>query len=188
MRLIDEYRKEKRRRDFSSDESDDDPFHNKSTAFGFNARNRFNATPASSTIKADSIAGRSRASTIKGTGGPVNISAAGGGKGANATPSAAGEQEFSEDVGGVEEYHTRLKELWNKRTQLMKTKKKPKKKGGSKRNRGVRSALRKTQTSMDETATAWDDDKTSFMTTQEMDHKEKEAMMFGLIDDTIKLQ
>ena len=143
MRLIDEYRKEKRRRDFSSDESDDDPFHNKSTAFGFNAtRNRFNATPASSTIKADSIAGRSRASTIKGTGGPVNISAAGG-KGANATPSAAGDQEFTEDVGGVEEYHARLKELWNKRTQLMKTKKKPKKKPGKGKNR-VRSALRKT--------------------------------------------
>ena len=173
MRLIDEYRKEKRRRDFSSDESDDDPFHNKSTAFGFNAtRNRFNATPASSTIKADSIAGRSRASTIKGTGGPVNISAAGG-KGANATPSAAGDQEFTEDVGGVEEYHARLKELWNKRTQLMKTKKKPKKKPGKGKNR-VRSALRKTQTSMDETATVWDDDKTSFMTTQELGQKDQE--------------
>ena len=64
LRLMDEYRKEKRRRDFSSDESDDDPF--KTPAFGYNAtRNRFNATPASSTIKADSIAGRSRASTIK---------------------------------------------------------------------------------------------------------------------------
>ena len=66
MSLIEEFRKEKRRRDLSSDESDDDPFHNKSTAFGFGAaRNRLNATPASSTIKADSIAGRSRASTIK---------------------------------------------------------------------------------------------------------------------------
>jgi len=164
LSLIEEFRKEKRRRDLSSDESDDDPFHNKSTAFGFGAaRNRLNATPASSTIKADSIAGRSRASTIKGAGGPLNISASGG-KAGGAVPTPAGEQEFTEDVGGVDEYHSQLKELWNKRTQLMKMKKKKSKK---KRNRGVRSALKKTQTSMYETETAFDD-KTSFMTTQDM--------------------
>lgn len=140
----------------SSDESDDDPFHNKST-FGFGAaRNRLNATPASSTIKADSIAGRSRASTIKGAGGPLNINA-GGGK-AGAAPTPAGEQEFTEDVGGVDEYQAQLKVLWNKRTQLMKMKKKKTKK---RKNRGPRSALKKTQTSMYETETAYDD-RTSF--------------------------
>lgn len=128
LHLMEEVRKDKRRRDLSSDESDDDVFHNKSTAFGFNAtRNRFNATPASSTIKADSIAGRSRASTIRGGGGPVNINATGKG----ATPTPGGELEFTEDVGGVEEYQSKLKELWDKRTQLMKTKKK--KKGGRQR-------------------------------------------------------
>ena len=52
----------------------------------------------------------------------MNINAAAGGKGA--TPAPGGEQEFTEDVGGVEEYQSRLKELWNKRTQLMKAKKK----------------------------------------------------------------
>jgi len=56
----------------------------------------------------------------------VNISA-GGAKGAQSvTP--AGEQEFTEDVGGVDEYQTLLKELWSKRTQLMKVSKKKKKK------------------------------------------------------------
>lgn len=112
LRLIDEYRKEKRRRDFSSsDEDDSDPFHNKSTGFNF-SRAKFNATPASSTIRADSVAGRSRASTIKGGQGPVSITA--GGKGA--PPSTPGEIEFTEDVGGIDEYHSRLKDLWSKRT------------------------------------------------------------------------
>ena len=137
LRLIDEYRKEKRRRDFSSSDDDDDPFHNKSS-FGFGmsaARNRLNATPGSSSIAAGSIAGRSRTSTIKGNAGPVNISAAGG---KSVTP--AGEQEFTEEVGDCEEYKLRLKELWTKRTQLMKVTKKKKKK-----KRGVRSALKKTQ-------------------------------------------
>lgn len=73
----------------------------------------------------------------------MNINAAAGGKGA--TPAPGGEQEFTEDVGGVEEYQSRLKELWNKRTQLMKAKKKKGKKGS--RNRNRRSALRKTGTS-----------------------------------------
>ena len=91
----------------------------------------------------------------------MNISAAGG-KGA-ATPTPAGEQEFTEDVGGVDEYQARLKTLWNKRTQLMKTKKK-KKKG----RKGVRSALKKTATSYQDNETNFDDDKTSFMTTQEL--------------------
>ena len=156
--MIDEYRKEKRRRDLSdSEDEDDDPFHNRSTAFGA-TRGRFNATPASSAIGGGSIAGRSRASTIKGTGGPVNISAAGGKGGVS--PSPAGEQEFTEDVGGVDEYQSRLKTLWNKRTQLMKTKKKKKK------GKKGRSALKnKTAASNYETETAWDDDKTSFMTT-----------------------
>jgi len=97
--LIDEYQKEKRRKDLnSSDDDDDDPFHTKSVGFG---RGRLNATPASSTIKADSIAGRSRASTIK-VGGPLNASA--GGKGGNLSVTPVGEQEFTEDVGGVDEY------------------------------------------------------------------------------------
>lgn len=100
--LIDEYRKEKRRRDFSSSDEDDDPFHIKSQNFGFSAgRNRLNATPASSTVRADSVAGRSRASTIKTAGGPVNISAMGGKGGAGSTPN---EQEFTEEIGGVDEY------------------------------------------------------------------------------------
>ena len=76
LRLIDEYRKEKRRREFSdSDDDEDDPFHNKSGGFGFGASRRLNATPASSTIRADSVAGRSRASAAPGGGGPVNVSA-----------------------------------------------------------------------------------------------------------------
>lgn len=176
LRLIDEYRKEKRRRDFSSsDEDDSDPFQNKSPGLGF-SRARFNATPASSTIKADSIAGRSRASTIKGGQGPVSISA--GGKAAPA--STPGEMEFQEDVGGIDEYHTRLKELWAKRTQLMKVTKKR----GKKKKRG-RSALKRTTTSAFETETNWDDDKTSFMTTNEL--AQNQDFMVGLIDDTIKL-
>lgn len=63
LKLMDEYRKEKRRRDFSDSEDDDDPFHNKSTGFNFSGVGRKNlnaATPTS--IKADSIAGRSKAS------------------------------------------------------------------------------------------------------------------------------
>ena len=74
LRLIDEFRKEKRRREFSdSEDDDDDPFQNKS-GFGFNASRRLNATP-SSTIRADSVAGRSRASAAPGGGGPVNVTA-----------------------------------------------------------------------------------------------------------------
>ncbi len=62
----------------SSDEDDDDIFHNKSTGFGFGGtRNRLNATPASSTVRADSVAGRSRTSMSK-AGGPINIQASGG--------------------------------------------------------------------------------------------------------------
>lgn len=118
LRLIEEYRKEKRRRDLSSSDDDDDPFHNRgASGFGFSATRGRNATPASSTVRADSVAGRSRASTIKGGGGPLNISATGGRGGANASP--AGEQEFTEELGGVEEYRTQLKDLWTKRTQLM---------------------------------------------------------------------
>jgi len=158
LRLIDEYRKEKRRKDFSSSDDDEDPFHNKSSGFAMSATRRLNATPASSTVRADSIAGRSRASTIKG-GGPANANATGGGKGAMQASSTPGEQEFTENVGDIAEYHARLKELWSKRTQLMKVKKKKKKKG-----RG-RSALKKTTgASNAETETNWDDDKTSFMT------------------------
>mmetsp|Transcript_33748 Transcript_33748/g.44525 ORF Transcript_33748/g.44525 Transcript_33748/m.44525 type:complete len:148 (-) Transcript_33748:1356-1799(-) len=135
LKIIDEYRKEKRRRDFSDSEDDDDPFHNKSSGFGFSgcARNRLNATPTS--IRADSIAGRSRASG-KGAPGPVNIQAGAGGKNAQ-QPAGGAEQEFTEFVGDVPEFHARLKELWTKRTQLMKVKKKKKKKA-----RG-RSALKK---------------------------------------------
>lgn len=177
LRLIDEYRKEKRRRDFSSsDEDDSDPFHNKSTGFAF-SRNRMNATPASSTIKADSIAGRSRASTIKGGQGPVSINAGGKGGVSSSTP---GDLEFTEDVGGVDEYHARLKDLWHKRTQLMKVTKKRNKRGKKK----GRSALKKA-TSVFETETNWDDDKTSFMTTNEL--AQNQEFMVGLIDDTIKL-
>ena len=62
-------------------------------------------------------------------------------------------------MGGVDEYHSRLKELWAKRTQLMKVKGKKKKKKGRKR-----SALKKA----DDTETNWDDDKTSFMTMGEL--------------------
>ena len=176
LRLIDEYRKEKRRRDFSSsDEDDSDPFHIKQSGFNF-SRQKFNATPASSTVRADSVAGKSRASTIKGGQGPVNISAGGKG-GASATPN---ELEFTEDVGGVEEYQTCLKELWSKRTALMQLKKKKKK--GKRRGK---SALKKASTSMYETETNWDDDKTSFMTTNELANNQE--MMKELIDDTIKL-
>ena len=170
MKIIEEVRKEKRRRDLSDDSDDDNPFHNTSTAFG---RGRLNATPASSTIRGDnSIAGRSRTSTIKGGAGPVNIT---GGK-AGAT-TAGNEQEFTEDVGGVEAYQTNLKEIWSKRTQLMKvTKKKKKKKKG-------RSALRKTNTaSAYETETAWDDDKTSFMTMNEIAENKE---FLGLFDDKL---
>ena len=46
--------------------------------------------------------------------------------------------------------------------------------------------MRKTTTSMAETETAWDDDKTSFMTTAELANNQE--FMVGLIDDTIKLQ
>ena len=176
MRLIDEYRKAQRRKDFSSDEDDDDIFHNKSQGFGFSAtRNKMNATPASSTIRADSVAGRSRTSTIKG-GGPLNISAGGKGNASVATP---GDAEFMEEIGDSPEYKLRLKELWSKRTQLMKVKKKKKKK-----SRG-RSALKKTGNSLIETETAWDD-ATSAMTYGEI--KQNEDFMVGLIDDTIKLQ
>ena len=160
--MVDEYRKSKRRRDFSSSDDDDDPFRNQSTGFGFSAmggRNRLNATP-SSTIRADSVAGKSRASTIKGGTAPQNANASGG-KAASVTQ---GEQEFTEFVGDVPEYHTRLKELWSKRTHLMKTKKKK----GKKRSR--RSALKKSVSGTNnyETETNWDDDKTSFMTTAEL--------------------
>jgi len=95
LKIIEEVRKEKRRRDLDSDNSDDEnPFHNTSTAFG---RGRFNATPASSTIRGDtSAAGRSRTSTVKGGAAPVNIT---GGKAGAAT---GGEAEFTEDVGGIE--------------------------------------------------------------------------------------
>ena len=141
-------------------------------------RGRLNATPASSTVRADSVAGRSRASTIKGPGGPLNISAVGGKGGTAATP--GGEQEFTEYVGGVEEYESRLKQLWQKRTALMKVKKKKKPK------RKQKSALRRNQTSMVETETNWDDDKTSFMTTAEL--AQNQDFFVGLIDDTIKLQ
>lgn len=85
---MDEYRKAKRRKDFSDSEDDEDPFHNKSTGFGFGspAKNRgLNATPTS--IRADSITGKSRAtSTTKaGAGGAMNVpGAAGGGKGQQA--------------------------------------------------------------------------------------------------------
>lgn len=113
LRLIDEYKKAQRRKDFSSDEDDDDIFHNKSQGFGFSAtRNKMNATPASSTIRADSVAGRSRTSTIKG-GGPLNISAGGKGNASVATP---GDAEFNEEIGDSPEYKLRLKELWSKRT------------------------------------------------------------------------
>ena len=89
LRLIDEYRKEKRRKEFSdSEDDDDDPFQNKSGGFGFGASRRLNATPASSTIRADSVAGRSRASAAGG-GGPVNVAAVKGG--AAAAPTPAGE-------------------------------------------------------------------------------------------------
>ena len=81
----------------------------------------------------------------------------------------------------MEEYESRLRQLWQKRTQLMKVKKKKKSK-----KRGTRSALRKTNTSLVETETAWDDDKTSFMTTAELANNQD--FMVGLIDDTIKLQ
>ena len=111
LHLLDEIRKEKRRRDMSDSDDDDDPFHNKST--GFNAtRNRLNATP-SSTIRADSVAGRSRASTIKTNANPVNLSTS---KGGNQTATPAGEPEFTENVGDVPEYQQRLKDVWQKRT------------------------------------------------------------------------
>ena len=91
LRLIDEYRKEKRRREFSdSDDDDEDPFHNKSGGFGFNASRRLNATP-SSTIRADSVAGLSRASKAPGGGGPVNVAANVKGGAAAAGPTPAGE-------------------------------------------------------------------------------------------------
>ena len=69
-------------------------------------------------------------------------------------------------MGGVDEYHARLKELWGKRTQLMKVRAKKKKKKGRK----GRSALKKADTGVTEgdTATNWDDDKTSFMTMGEL--------------------
>ena len=69
-------------------------------------------------------------------------------------------------MGGVEEYHARLKELWAKRTQLMKVKAKKKKKKGRK----GRSALKKAETGIigEDTQTNWDDDKTSFMTMGEL--------------------
>ena len=57
----------------------------------------------------------------------MNINATGKGT----SPAPGGEIEFTEDVGGVEEYQSKLKELWDKRTQLMKSKKK--KKGGRQR-------------------------------------------------------
>ena len=82
---MDEFRKEKRRKDFSDSEDDDDPFHNKSAGFGgfgSPAKGRgTNATPTS--IRADSIAGKSRAtSTTKaGGGGPMNVPGAPAGKG-----------------------------------------------------------------------------------------------------------
>lgn len=89
LRLIDEYRKEKRRKEFSdSDDDDDDPFQSKGGGFGFGASRRLNATPASSTIRADSVAGKSRASV--GGGGPVNVAANVKG-GAAAAPTPAGE-------------------------------------------------------------------------------------------------
>lgn len=64
------------------------------------------------------------------------------------------------------EYENRLKELWDKRTQLMKTKKKSKKR---KKGRG---GLRKKATSNHETGSGYDDDKTSFMTMTVADQKE----------------
>ena len=102
-------------------------------------------------IKADSIAGKSRAS-----GGAAAVNTPGGkNQAGQAAPNA--EQEFRENVGGVSEFETKLKELWNKRTQLMKTKKKKKKK----KNRG---GLKRSGTKAFDTGSGYDDDKTSFMT------------------------
>jgi len=132
-----------------SDDDDDDPFSNKSIGFSPN-RTKLNATPTS-TIKADSIAGKSRAS-----GGAAAVNTPGGkNQAGQAAPNA--EQEFRENVGGVSEFETKLKELWNKRTQLMKTKKKKKKK----KNRG---GLKRSGTKAFDTGSGYDDDKTSFMT------------------------
>ena len=59
---MDDFRKARRRADMSDSDDDEDPFHNKSSGFGFSPnRNKLNMTPTS-TIKADSIAGKSRAS------------------------------------------------------------------------------------------------------------------------------
>ena len=187
LKLMDEYRKEKRRKDFSDSDDDDDPFHNKSTGFNFSGvgRKNLNATPTS--VKADSIAGRSRASAQKsvatGAGGPINIQAGGRG-GQAAVPEAA--KEFTEYLGeNVPEYHAKLKELWSRRTALMQVKKGKKKKkkrraGGLRRRDGDASEA-------GETATVYDDDKTSFMTMNAADAKQQEDFLVSLIDD-IKIQ
>ena len=93
----------------------------------------------------------------------------------------AGETEFVEEIGDSHEYKLRLKELWSKRTQLMKVKKKkPKKKSRNK------SALKKTMTSNEE-QTNWDGE-TSAMTMTYGELKQTEQEVFNIIDDTTKLQ
>ena len=157
---MDEYRKEKRRREEASDDEEDDikiP-----SAMGSPFKRNLNASPNSSTYKADSVAGRSRVSSVNNNRGPVNIVAGGRGGNPSATPDAL---EFSEDVGGVEEYQSKLKELWDKRTSLMRSRRAKKKKG--KKKKGPSSALRRPGSEYDNT-TVWEDDKTSFMTMAEI--------------------
>ena len=160
---MDEYRKEKRRRDLSDSDDEDDPFHNKSIGGGSPFKRNLNASPNSSTYKADSIAGRSRATSVNKT--PVNITAQGG-RASTVTPQ--GDLEFSEDVGGVEEFQAKLKELWNKRTALAKKKGKKSKKGRKGKKGG--SSLKKAATLASEydATTCYEDDKTSYMTTAEI--------------------
>jgi len=81
LKLIDEYRKEKRRRDLSDSDDDDDPFHTKSIGFSPSRNNRLNMTPTSS-LRANSITGKSRASATKG-GAAAPAGGQTGGKNAN---------------------------------------------------------------------------------------------------------
>ena len=156
IKLMDEIRKEKRRREMEdSDEDDDDPFHNKST---FSPAKRIGAgTPTSA--KAGSVAGRSVASAAKSAGGgTVNIQAGVGGRGGQAQGAPGAANEFTEFVGeNCPEYHAKLKELWNRRTDFMKVRKPGRRKGKGKKRGGMRKAAGGTSEAGD-TATVYQDD------------------------------
>ena len=70
-------------------------------------------------------------------------------------------------MGGVDEYEAKLRELWEKRTQLMQARKKKKSKK-RKKGQALRRGNTEGGTSMYETQTCFEDDRTSFMTAAEL--------------------